>query len=85
MRWQAHVYGEAAAELTQWCRSNGIRLECFDWEKRYADAGIARDACYLMRPDSYVALADPQPSPEKMEAYFGAQGIRLPLTSPSAI
>jgi hypothetical protein len=81
MRWQAHVYGEAAAELTQWCRSNGLRLNCFDWEKRYMDAGYARDAVYLVRPDTYVALADREALPEKIEAYFSSRGIKLPLTS----
>jgi 2-polyprenyl-6-methoxyphenol hydroxylase-like FAD-dependent oxidoreductase len=81
MFWQAHVYGEAKAGLTQWCRSNGLRLNCFDWEKRYMDAGFARDAVYLVRPDTYVALADRAALPEKIEAYFSSRGIKLPLTS----
>ena len=32
-------------------------------------AGLARDAAYLIRPDSYVALAEPSGAHEALERY----------------
>jgi hypothetical protein len=37
-------------------------------------AGIAQNALYLLRPDSYVALADPSGSPGGLEQYRAAHG-----------
>ena len=34
------------------------------------DAGLKRDALYLIRPDGYVALADPGQDVEKLRAYL---------------
>jgi hypothetical protein len=36
-------------------------------------AGIARNATYLLRPDSYVALADPSGSPATLARYWAMQ------------
>lgn len=68
--WQAHVYGTPRAELTAWCRSHDLPLHVFDWQDALATAGFARDAAYLIRPDTYVALADATASPERLESYF---------------
>jgi hypothetical protein len=38
---------------------------------------LARDALYLLRPDTYVALADASGAPAALERYFTDQGIRL--------
>jgi hypothetical protein len=81
MGWRAHVYGELQPELADWCRDNGIALDMFDWEERYDEAGFARGAVYLVRPDSYVAFADPQPSRERLQAYFSRCDVTLPLRS----
>jgi hypothetical protein len=40
---------------------------------------LARDALYLLRPDTYVALADASGTPATLERYFTDQGIRLAL------
>jgi hypothetical protein len=34
----------------------------------------------LLRPDSYVALADGAATPDALERYFGDRGIRLAAT-----
>ena len=54
-----------APELTAWCvrqRTAAARL----WlaAPNTATAGLARDALYLLRPDTYVALAE-QAAPER--------------------
>jgi 2-polyprenyl-6-methoxyphenol hydroxylase-like FAD-dependent oxidoreductase len=78
MDWQVHVYGAANAELSAWCATQGLPLHVFDWRPGYRATGLARDALYLLRPDTYVALADGTGAPEVVERYFRDQGITLP-------
>ncbi|MFJ4453856.1 FAD-dependent oxidoreductase [Pseudomonas sp. NPDC089392] len=76
--WQVHVYGEAKADVSQWCAKHGIPLHVFAWEQAYEKAGVARNATYLLRPDTYVALADPEGEASTLSRYFSEQGIMLP-------
>ncbi len=75
--WQVHVYGGARPELADWCAERGVPLHAFEWTKEYGAAGLARDAAYLLRPDSYVALADPSGSAEAVDRYFSTRSIRV--------
>jgi hypothetical protein len=36
-------------------------------------AGLLRAALYLVRPDGYVALADPYADPDRLREYFGSR------------
>jgi len=76
-RWQAHVYGSAAPELTAWCSARSLPLHVFGWRPEHEAAGIARDAVLLMRPDSYVALADPSGSFAALERYAADRRLDL--------
>lgn len=73
--WQAHVYGEPAADLGTWCRDAGLPLQVFPWSQACYDAGLARDATYLVRPDGHVALCDPAGAPSRLEHYFATRGL----------
>jgi 2-polyprenyl-6-methoxyphenol hydroxylase-like FAD-dependent oxidoreductase len=77
MDWQVHVYGAAGTELSAWCRDHKVPLHVFGWRSEYEAAGLARDALYLLRPDSYVALADGAATPDALARYFSDLGIRL--------
>ena len=79
--WQVHVYGEPQVFLQEWCRENGIVLHAFAWAQRHAEAGLAQDAMYLLRPDSYVALAAAEQNPQLLRRYFASRGISMPLAS----
>ncbi len=72
--WQVHVYGEASRELSAWCHQNDMPLHVFEWSGAHADAGFARNALYLIRPDTYVALAEASGSPDAIEIYFKDRG-----------
>jgi len=72
--WQVHVYGKASPDLTSWCASRRIALHVFDWTDAHASVGFARNALYLIRPDTYVALAESSGSPEAIEVYFKDRG-----------
>lgn len=74
--WQVHVYGEAKPELTAWCTGRNLALRVFNWRAEHAAAGLARDALYLLRPDTYVALADTGGSPDALDRYFTEMAIR---------
>jgi 2-polyprenyl-6-methoxyphenol hydroxylase-like FAD-dependent oxidoreductase len=78
MTWQVHVYGTPWDELEVWCANRNVPLHIFEWQSKHEEAGLARDAIYLLRPDSYTALADTSPSPCSLERYFADQDIRLP-------
>jgi 2-polyprenyl-6-methoxyphenol hydroxylase-like FAD-dependent oxidoreductase len=77
MDWQVHVYGSVSAELSAWCAAKDVPLHNFGWRSEYQKAGLARDALYLLRPDSYVALADGSGAPDALDRYFADHGIRL--------
>ena len=73
--WQVHVYGAAKFDLRTWCERHGIALHEFAWRPEHKQAGLAQDAVYLLRPDTYIALADPHGSPDTLGRYFAERGI----------
>jgi 2-polyprenyl-6-methoxyphenol hydroxylase-like FAD-dependent oxidoreductase len=77
MIWQIHVYGTARPELAKWCADRSVKLHVFAWEAQHEAAGLARDALYLLRPDTYVALADVSGAPEAVDRYCAERGLRL--------
>jgi len=83
MRWRAHVYGEASPELTQWCAARDVPLDVFAWRPEHEAAGLARNAVYLIRPDSYVALADASGSPRALGEYEAAHDVDLSAARPA--
>jgi len=68
--WQVHVYGQVYPDLRDWCDRHGMLLREFDWGQEHDEAGLARNAAYLLRPDGYVALCDPGASDQALEDYF---------------
>ena len=74
--WQVHVYGSAKPAVTAWCERRGVPLHVFPWRAEYEAAGFARDALYLLRPDTYVAMADANGSVDALAKYFVDLGIR---------
>jgi 2-polyprenyl-6-methoxyphenol hydroxylase-like FAD-dependent oxidoreductase len=77
MRWQVHVYGEASPALTAWCTEHDLPLHVFAWRPDFESSGLAQNALYLLRPDTYVAVADASGTPESLEQYFRSRGLRI--------
>ena len=75
--WQAHIYGVASPELTAWCQAHGLPLDVFAWRPSFEEAGFSQNALYLLRPDTYIALADKSASVEALSRYFADRGLRL--------
>jgi 2-polyprenyl-6-methoxyphenol hydroxylase-like FAD-dependent oxidoreductase len=76
MAWQVHVYGSPASDLRVACEQLRLPLEEFPWMPAHEAAGLRRDALYLLRPDTYVALADPAAEPLTLERYFTEHNLR---------
>jgi len=49
----------------------------FDWRSEHEVAGLARDAIYLLRPDTYIALAHTSGAPYALDRYCADHGITL--------
>jgi 2-polyprenyl-6-methoxyphenol hydroxylase-like FAD-dependent oxidoreductase len=58
--WQVHVYGDAAPTLQAMCAARRLPLHTFPWRPHMGRAGLQRNAVYLVRPDGYVGIAEPQ-------------------------
>jgi 2-polyprenyl-6-methoxyphenol hydroxylase-like FAD-dependent oxidoreductase len=78
--WQVHVYGEAAPTIRAICGTRGLALHVFPWRPAIDPTGLMRNAVYLVRPDGYVALADPDASPTKLASYLSR--VELPERPP---
>ncbi|EAW12155.1 putative FAD binding monooxygenase [Aspergillus clavatus NRRL 1] len=75
--WQVHVYGAAKPELEEWCRAKGIPLHGFPWDAKYQGVGLGQDAAYLIRPDTYIAVAEPSGLPENFDKYLAEHNLRM--------
>jgi 2-polyprenyl-6-methoxyphenol hydroxylase-like FAD-dependent oxidoreductase len=78
--WQVHVYGDTQRDgdgaLGAWCAQHGVPLLTFPRGPAAANAGLGRNALYLLRPDAYVALAHPVADAAALEHYFAGRGMR---------
>ena len=81
--WQVHVYGAARPELRAWCAAHDLPLHVFAWDSKYGQAGLAESGLYLLRPDTYIALADASGSSDALPKYFADRGIKLGVASPA--
>jgi 2-polyprenyl-6-methoxyphenol hydroxylase-like FAD-dependent oxidoreductase len=68
--WQVHRYGDPVPALQTICDRRGVRLETFPWSSDAKEAGLKKNAAYIVRPDGYVAIADYDADPAKISAYL---------------
>jgi hypothetical protein len=73
--WQIHVYGDAAPQIRAMCDARRLPLHVFPWRLEMDRVGLLRDAVYLVRPDGYVALADPHAGATAVTSYLDARKI----------
>jgi 2-polyprenyl-6-methoxyphenol hydroxylase-like FAD-dependent oxidoreductase len=74
--WQVHVYGDASAEMQAACEARKMPLHVFAWHPAMGRSGFQRSAVYLVRPDGYVALSNPEGSAAAMASYLDARHLR---------
>jgi 2-polyprenyl-6-methoxyphenol hydroxylase-like FAD-dependent oxidoreductase len=69
--WTAIVYGQLTADACTALQELGFPLIQRDWTAAADDAGLLQDALYLLRPDTYVGLADAEPTAVGLRDYLG--------------
>jgi hypothetical protein len=52
------------------CEAQGLRLHDFPWNREAREAGLLRNAAYVVRPDGHVAIMDRQADSTTISAYF---------------
>jgi 2-polyprenyl-6-methoxyphenol hydroxylase-like FAD-dependent oxidoreductase len=75
MDWQIHLYGDPAPGLQALADSQKIPLRVFPWGAGMGQAGIKRNAAYLIRPDGYIGLADSRASAAAIGAYLSEKNL----------
>jgi len=70
LTWQVHVYGEPRPGVVEVCGELRLPHHVFAWQPQMRRSGLRQSALYLIRPDGYIALADPQGEPERLRDYF---------------
>ena len=70
LSWQVHVYGELPGGLAEVCAELQLPLHLFAWQPGMRRVGLRRAALYLVRPDGYIALADPHADPAQLARLF---------------
>jgi len=73
--WQVHVYGDASPEIEAVCNTRKLTLHVFSWRREMDRAGLRRNAVYLVRPNGYVALADPEGRAAAVTSYLDAREL----------
>ena len=75
MDWQVHIYGKEPPDLRALCDSQKLPMHIFSWRPEMGNVGLSRNAAYLVRPDGYVAIADPEASARGITSYLDARKI----------
>ena len=73
--WQVHVYGDEPPDFRTSCDSRKLPLHVFPWRSEMPGTGLQRNAAYLVRPDGYVGLADPEARATAITSYLDARKI----------
>ncbi|MFC7475389.1 FAD-dependent monooxygenase [Dankookia sp. GCM10030260] len=73
--WRLQVHGAVAPAMAEAAAARGLPVDAFPWTEAAGQAGLARDAAYLLRPDGHVGLADPRQDPATLGAYAARHGL----------
>jgi hypothetical protein len=73
--WQVHVYGDVEPKLRETCEARKLPLHTFPWNPGMDRVGLRRQAAYLVRPDGYVAMADPEGRATAITSYLDAREL----------
>jgi hypothetical protein len=52
------------------CDAQGLKLHVFPWNADAREAGLLRNAAYIIRPDGHVAIVDSKSDSRTITAYF---------------
>jgi 2-polyprenyl-6-methoxyphenol hydroxylase-like FAD-dependent oxidoreductase len=88
--WRIQVYGRVKAKLEALTGEMGLPIDRFRFDKDAQKAGFMKDALYLVRPDGYVAFAEPTQSADALRRFLRRNGLtfsadvgRIPAAEPA--
>lgn len=74
--WQVHVYTNALCpDIPRLCTQRNLALHVFPWQPDFAHSSLAQDALYLIRPDGYIAFADPAAKARNLASFLDTRGL----------
>jgi 2-polyprenyl-6-methoxyphenol hydroxylase-like FAD-dependent oxidoreductase len=74
--WQVHIYSNwICPDIRRLSMQRNFAFHVFPWRPELAHSGLAENASYLIRPDGYIAFADPAAKARTLAAYLDAQGL----------
>ncbi|WEX86477.1 FAD-dependent monooxygenase [Sinorhizobium garamanticum] len=79
--WQIHVYGAASPAFRAALAPTGIPIHAFAWTPAAGEAGLSRDAAYLVRPDGHVAVAVETQDPVTLLGYIAELEIKIGMAT----
>ncbi|OWK39341.1 FAD-dependent monooxygenase [Fimbriiglobus ruber] len=71
--WQIHVYGTPTAALRDFTTGSGVMLCAWPWTEAARQAGLRKNALYLVRPDGHIGFARGTQDVEKLRKYLAAR------------
>jgi hypothetical protein len=74
--WCVHAYGDPSPELEQWRDALSFSLATFAWRNEFEHSGLKRDACYLVRPDPYLAASNADQDAGTLQHYLDRIGVK---------
>ncbi len=75
--WQVHCYGDAPPPLQSICTAHGLKLHVFPWNAQAREAGLVRNAAYIVRPDGHIGIIDRIGNPGAITDYLKRWTISL--------
>jgi hypothetical protein len=75
LAWQVQVYGDATADIKAVCDARKLPLHVFPWNPEMKQAGLRRNAIYLVRPDGYIGLVDASGSSSAITSYLDTRKL----------
>ena len=73
--WRLQVHGALSPALSAAAAARGLPVDAWPWGEAARQAGLRRDAAYLLRPDGHVGLADPGQDPDRLASYAARYGL----------
>lgn len=74
--WQVHIYGEADTDLQYFCEQQHLLLQAFNYDKATKQAGLVKNALYLVRPDGHLGFVCQNQDVQLLGEYLNLWGIR---------
>jgi hypothetical protein len=74
--WQVHLYGKSLCpDIRRLCTQRALALHTFAWQPQFTEQGLHENAVYLVRPDGYIALADPAAKARTLAGFLDSHGL----------